>query len=156
MTTDGGGYSYIPCRGCANVSRVTEEDGCKLRGLGLVIPRSQAHWQSIASFITETMNSTFETYLKVVPGIYKPFGGRHDCEGGMGVMNYEACFANNTWRATDGGKWWLRSTNYDEANGNYHGDCYLGGIPHRGWGGNASAIRFHGNACDFFTGNPST
>merc|ERR1719265_641021 len=30
-----------------------------------------------------------------------------------------------TWRTSDGSPWWLRSTRYNEPNGDYHANCYL-------------------------------
>lgn len=153
MTTDGGGYSYYPCQGCTSVSHVTDNDGCKQRGMSVVIPRTQAHWGSIATFITSTMGSNYGTYLSTVPGIYKPYDGRNDCAGGMGVMNYDACNGYNTWRATDGGRWWLRSSGYSEPDGDYNANCYLGDIANIGWNGDTSNIPFNDANCGYSTGN---
>merc|ERR1719387_2531474 len=30
-----------------------------------------------------------------------------------------------TWRTSDGAAWWLRSTRYNEPNGDYQANCYL-------------------------------
>jgi len=121
--------------------------------MSVVIPRTQAHWGSISTFITSTMGSNYGTYLSAVPGIYKPYDGRNDCAGGMGVMNYDACNGYNTWRATDGGRWWLRSSGYSEPNGDYNANCYLGDIGSRGWNGDTSNIPFNDGSCGYSTGN---
>jgi len=128
MTTDGGGYTHKACTGCKDVRTTTEVNGCDKFGMNMVVPRSQAHWQSLYKYVTVELKSTMDSHFKVVPGISKSVGGRNDCNGGTGVLNYEACKDSKSWRAIDGGKWWLRTSTYSEPNGDYTANQFLGGL----------------------------
>jgi len=54
MTSDGGGYTYVACKGCPVVQRTNDPNGCSQYGMSLVIPRSQAHWVSLYKYVTGT------------------------------------------------------------------------------------------------------
>jgi hypothetical protein len=78
------------------------------------------------AFVTVTLGSSMSTYFATVPGISKPADGRLDCVGGMGVLNSAACAGiASGWRATDGGKLWLRTSAYSEPNGDYYANGLL-------------------------------
>lgn len=94
----------------------------------MVIPRTQAHWVAMFSWITATGGSP-RSFFSVIPGIYKPTDGRTDCCNSagtcyaMGVLGDAYC--SNGWRATDGGQWWVRASGYGEPNGDYGANCFL-------------------------------
>jgi hypothetical protein len=140
MTTDGGGYTYKPCVGCKSVGHTWELNGCAQFGMGMVIPRSRAHWQSMHRYVTGPLGSDFGRYFLVVPGVHKLWDGRHDCQGGMGVLSFDAC-KNNAWRAIDGGKWWLRDSNMREPNGDYSRQQFLGSF--HNWNSEMNDLRFN-------------
>ena len=113
MTTDdGAAYTIFPCNNCVSVNMIdsVQPNGCTALGLKMVIPRTQAHWSSLISFVSTVLGSSLATYFKTVPGIYKPTDGLTPCNGGYpGSMNFASCVGvNNSWRAIDGGQWWLR------------------------------------------------
>lgn len=66
--TDGGGYSYWPCSGCVSVYRTTDVNGCAAQGLSMIIPRTQANWDSIQAFVQGTLGSSMNTYFQVATG----------------------------------------------------------------------------------------
>jgi hypothetical protein len=94
----------------------------------MVIPRTRAHWQSIFSFIQQQLGTSVATYLQVIPGISKPNDGFNQCGcgGPYGVMSSACCDDYNSWRAIDGGPWWVRDSPYSEPNGDYCSNCFLG------------------------------
>ena len=55
----------------------------------------------------------------------------------------------NSWRATDNGRWWLRSTSYSEPNGDYTANCLMGG----GSVTSATDITFNDMNCGYSSGN---
>ena len=69
------------CTGCKDVKTTTEVNGCDKFGMNMVVPRSQAHWQSLYKYVTVELKSTMDSHFKVVPGISKSVGGRNDCKG---------------------------------------------------------------------------
>ena len=131
MTTDLGGYSYYPCNNCASFYSPLQANGCTNVGLQMVIPRTRAHWGAMSAFVSNVLGASFNQYFAVVPGIYRPndgYGwpdysnrGNNYCNGNnggsIGILNSDSCAGRNSWRATDGGPWWLRSSQYSEPNG---------------------------------------
>ena len=93
MTTDGGGYTYYPCKtgaaACPSVFKTNVTNGCTALGLSMVIPRTQNHWTSMYSFITTSLATTPSTYFQVMPGITKAISGNTSCTGN--IMNYDNC-----------------------------------------------------------------
>ncbi len=127
MTTDGGGYTYWPCQNCVSTNFITQPNGCDAVGLKMVIPRSRSHWLSMFAYIQAPVSkgglgaASIGQYFGVVPGIYKPVGftATGQCGGGgVGIMNSAYCIDQvNGWRATDGGRWWVRNTPFTQPTG---------------------------------------
>ena len=154
MTTDGGGYTYYACDGCPSVSDVMQASGCDAVGLAMVIPRSRAHWGSMYAFVQGVLGASLVSYFQAVPGIFKPSDGQQDCAGGMGVLTSDVCAGSDSWRATDGGRWWLRNHTYSEPSGDYSANCLL---MFARWCaetcvGNPDDLRFNDGMCDGATG----
>ena len=98
MTTDGGvAYTmFATTSGGPSVSQIdsVQANGCTERGMTMIIPRTQAHWDSMFNFVTNTnlLGSSLSTYFHTVPGIAKPVGGVTSCNGGgFGIMNSGNC-----------------------------------------------------------------
>ena len=152
MTTDGGAaYTMFACINCVSVSTTTDTNGCAAYGLSMIVPRTKNHWTSMISFVTSTLGGSVGSYFAAIPGISKPSYGLTSCNGGgsYGIMNSAFCSGvADSWRAIDGGTWWLRDTGYSEPNGNYNANCLLGFYPIS----DVSNIQFDDNYCNVFTG----
>ena len=136
MSTDAAaGYTMFACLNCPSVNQVTQYNGCMALGLNMVVPRSQAHWQSLFNFVDSLPAATngaanHITYFHTIPGVYKPLSGCSSClGGGDGIMNSGNCSSiPYGWRSIDGGKWWLRDTGVaqpDGCGGGYTANCFL-------------------------------
>ncbi|MBT9556815.1 MAG: hypothetical protein IV100_12345, partial [Myxococcales bacterium] len=141
MTTEGGGYTYFPVASGKSSSRYTDDDTCKDYGLAMAVPRSQAHWTSMVGFFGTT-------YFNVAPGIYGTAAGNYtNCA--MRDPTYYGAGSCSNWNAVDGGRWWLRDTNYGEPNGDYTPGCWLAlGM----WGTvNPASLAFNDGGCGYST-----
>lgn len=112
MTSEGGGYTYYGVSNGVTTSRFTDNNTCKGLGMDIVFPRSQLHWDSMLARFDNS-------YFLAIPGVYKTSNGGNytNC-----TMNSNGC---SDWRVGDGGRWWLRSSNYSEPNGDYTANCWL-------------------------------
>jgi hypothetical protein len=160
-------YTYYACNNCPSVNYVTQPNGCSALGLQMVIPRTQAHWFSMFSYVTSSVSSgglggTRETYFRVVPGVYKSTSGLTPCNGGnQGIMNSDQCVDQaNGWRSLDGGKWWLRSTLSAQSmpSGNYFQNAFIflaapGNLPWSPIDTSAASLAFGVSNADFYSGN---
>ena len=52
----------------------------------------------------------------------------------------------NSWKTTDGTKWWLRDTKYNEPNGDYNAYCYL-----NIYDVNPDNVRFNDGRCNYYS-----
>jgi hypothetical protein len=155
MTTDGGGYTLYPCSECTSVymQPPAMNNSCTSLGLSLVIPRTQAHWQSMFDFVTNTLGAPLYAYLRVLTGIVKSDGYTPCLGGGNGIMNYGNCSGvANGWHAADGGPWWVRDTAYIEPQGDYNANCFLG-IDWSSGPNVVSALKFYDQSCGPSTGS---
>ena len=156
MVTDGGGYTLYPCAECTSVYMQPPfmNNSCTSLGLSLVIPRTKAHWQSMFDLVSNTLGAPLYAYFRVLTGIVKPVGGYNPClGGGQGIMNYGNCSGvANSWKATDGGMWWVRDTAHSEPQGDYTANCFLG-IDWTAGSLVASDIKFYDQSCGPSTGS---
>jgi hypothetical protein len=118
MTTEGGGYDYFAVESGQSTSGASASNDCPA-GTDIVFPRSRAHWVSMFALFDSS-------YFDAVPGVYKPSGSG----------DYTTCAMNSTgcpdWQVGDGGRWWLRATDYSEPSGDYTNGCWLGLNPDLG------------------------
>ena len=138
MTTESGGYTYFKVDSGKTTSRSTDDNTCKDYGLDIVYPRSKAQWTwMLAKFGT--------SYFSTIPGVTK---------GGNGG-NYTGCTMRdpktygsgcNDWGVPDGGRWWLRDSNYSEPNGDYDANCWLSMY---NW--DVNNIQFNDGGCSYST-----
>ena len=71
MTSDGGAaYTTFPCNGCISVNQVDNvmANGCTALGMKMVVPRTQAHWSSMFSLVTNVLGSSLSNYFQTIPG----------------------------------------------------------------------------------------
>jgi hypothetical protein len=102
-------------------------------------------------FVSKTLNAPLYAYLRVLTGIVKPTAGNTPCRGG--IMNYGNCSGvANSWKATDGGMWWVRDTSHSEPQGDYTANCFLG-IDWTAGSLVASDIKFYDQSCGPSTGS---
>lgn len=147
----------FPPQNCPSVNTVLGANGCTAVGLQMVIPRSRAHLQAMFSWIRSGYGGSpgIAKYFVAVPGISKNVSGRNDCcppaAGSpcyaMGQLTSDFCGRDPAWRATDGGRFWLRDTAYTEPNGSYTANCLLS---LSGWATidtTAAALQFADNFC---------
>ena len=129
MTTDGGAaYTIFPCENCVSVSKTTDRNGCADYGLSMITPRTQNHWISMINFVNVTLGASVDYYFLAIPGISKPTDGLTPCNGGgSGIMTYASCSGvANSWRAIDGGPWWLRGSTDSALEASYIANCLMG------------------------------
>lgn len=115
MTTDGGGYTSYVVSGGISTSKRTDANSCAALGLGLAVPRTNAHLHALVA-------KYGISYFKTAPGIY-----------GTAAGNFSTCAMNSNdavcaanWKAIDNGTWFLRDQPTGEPNGDYTADCWLG------------------------------
>ena len=134
METDGGGYTFYPMAdgsktwhtdtwgkggggsgGGVGGGTVAGTDGCATVGLRVVVPRTRAHWRSLLGLYGPR-------FFRVVPGIFGVAAGNFSAW----AMSSGTAHVARTWRAIDGGSWWLRDTPFSQPSGNYEPGCWLG------------------------------
>eukprot|EP00937_MAST-01D_sp_MAST-1D-sp2_P003066 g3066.t1 len=186
FVTDGGGYTYYEMHGGARSNRCAEctrsgsdgvgpdesvsegadagagagmgagagADSCTSVGLAMVVPRTRAHFSALLSRYGRA-------YFKIVPGIYGLVAANFSGH----AMNSGVAAVAGTWRAIDGGSWWLRDTPYAQPSGNYQPGCWLGMLWDEGggagdvddWGAmlaqSALHLRFDDRQCSYSAAN---
>merc|ERR1719379_1705830 len=100
---------------CTDVRRSADKSSCPL-GTKLFSPRSRQDWDT---FIKSAEPLRAPNWIVDVT---RPQNGCGGCT--RYSMNAETS-QQSTWRTQDGSPWWLRSTRYNEPNGDYHANCYL-------------------------------
>jgi hypothetical protein len=139
---------------------VNQPNGCHAVGLEMVVPRTQAMWESMFAFLKDQFGDPeYLSYFEVVPGLYKNTSGYYpscrDPQGGPGIMNYDSCSGlSGGWQALDEGRWWLRdSADYYFPHGDYNANCFLGFTAILYLGDRLFQIRFRDEFCGAFTGS---
>ena len=130
METDGGGYDSYLVTGGAHTSRNTDFNSCPW-GMDIVVPRTQAHWDSL---IATHGASNFH----FVPGIFGSVPGDYTSD----VMNSDSV---SNWHAIDNGTWWLRDTPHSEPSGDYEAGCWMGSLDLA----DTSNITFNDDNCNY-------
>jgi len=105
----------LKCTSCLDVHKSTQKNSCPM-GTKIFSPRSRGDWQT---FI-ESANSLRSPHWII--DVTRPQNGCGGCTGN--IMN-SGVAAQATWSTADGSAWWLRSSRYNEPNGDYHANCYL-------------------------------
>lgn len=155
MTTDNAvAYTYYPCTNCLSVNRANATNGCNALGLQMVVPRSQAHWTSMFSFVTDNLTLSPVDFFKVVPGVYKPTEGASPA---CSTMSSSSCGSIlGSWQAIDGGNWWLSDVPLTSGQldaSSYTASCLLGLRGSDEMPLNASSLIYAAGSCSFYSGN---
>ena len=105
----------IKCKGCLDVYKSTQKNSCPM-GTKIFAPRTRGDWKTFIDSATPLRSPHW------IIDVTRPANGCGGCT--RNAMN-SANLAQKTWRTADGTPWWLRSTTYNEPNGDYNANCYL-------------------------------
>merc|ERR1719162_2356330 len=103
------------CEQCITVSKATQKNSCP-RGMKIFSPRSRADWRTFINSAAPLRAPNF------IIDITRPQNG---C-GGCTKYPMNAKVPNQaTWRTSDSSQWWLRSSKYNQPNGDYRANCFM-------------------------------
>jgi len=107
--------TLMECKGCLDVRMTTQKNSCPI-GSKIFAPRSRADWKTFVESARPLRSPHW------IIDVTRPANGCGGCtRHAMNSVNA----AQKTWRTSDGAAWWLRSTRYNEPNGDYNANCYL-------------------------------
>jgi len=116
--TMNGPYSagaLVKCENCLDISKSQDKNSCP-DGTKVFSPRTRQDWKTISVSVAPLRAPNF------IVDITRPQNG---CGGCTKAQMNSAITAQRTWVTADGSPWWLRSSNYNEPNGDYTANCYL-------------------------------
>jgi len=105
----------LKCTNCLKVHKTGDKNSCPF-GTKIFAPSSRADWKA---FIASDKPLRAPHWIVDVTRPQNGCGGctRHPMHSGIAEQS--------TWRTTDGRAWWLRTSRYNEPNGDYNANCYL-------------------------------
>jgi hypothetical protein len=107
--------ALVKCTGCHVIRRSTDKNSCPQQ-TKLFSPQGRTDWDTFLKSAGPLRNPHW------VIDVTRPQNGYGGCT--RYFMNSKVP-QQSTWRTSDGSPWWLRSTRYNEPNGDYHANCYL-------------------------------
>jgi len=113
-----GSYSaktLLKCKGCLDVHRSTQKNSCPA-GTKIFAPASRGDWKTFLGSAAPLRAPHW------IIDITRPQNG---CGGCTRHAMSSKTAAQATWKTADGAPWWLRSSRYNEPNGDYNANCYL-------------------------------
>jgi len=113
-----GSYSaktLLRCKGCLDVHKSTQKNSCP-KGTKIFAPASRADWKTFLGSAGPLRSPHW------IIDVTRPQNG---CGGCTRFTMNSATAPQATWKTADGAPWWLRSSRYNEPNGDYNGNCYL-------------------------------
>jgi len=113
-----GAYSagaMVKCTNCKDTRRSRDKNSCP-RGTKVFSPASRNDWKT---FINSAKPLRAPHWIVDVTRPLNHCGGCTSSPMNSGNNR------QTTWRTSDGSPWWLRSTRYNEPNGDYTANCYL-------------------------------
>merc|ERR1712051_712969 len=102
------------------VSKSTQKNSCPA-GYKIWSPRSKQDWTSVYN----AMGKNTKKYPQKPNLIIDVTSNKKGCGGCAKFAMKSGVKQQNMWKTSDGSKWWLRDTKYNEPNGDYHANCYL-------------------------------
>jgi len=105
----------VKCEQCITVYRSTQKNSCP-KGMKIFSPQSRQDWKTFLDSAGP---------LKAPHWIIDVTRPQNGCGGCKKYSMKSSTPQQATWRTKDGSPWWLRSTVYNEPNGDYHGNCFL-------------------------------
>lgn len=113
-----GSYSagyLLKCLGCLDARRSNDKNSCP-EGTKLFAPASRADWKTFLGSASRLKDPNW------IVDVTRPQNGCGGCT--RASMNSDTA-SQATWRTSDGASWWLRSTKYNEPNGDYKANCFM-------------------------------
>jgi len=127
--------ALIKCTGCKDVFRSNDANSCP-RGTKLFSPRSRSDWQTLIDSAGPLKDPHF------IVDVTKPKNGCAGCRKTFNSRNRLV----QAWQTEDDSPWWLRSTKFNEPNGDYTANCYLNvNLDKR----NANKVTFNDGKCNY-------
>jgi len=105
----------LKCKGCLDVRKSTQKNSCPT-GTKIFSPASREDWKTFIRSATQLRSPHW------IIDVTRPQNG---CGGCTRSTMTSGTAAQATWKTADGSAWWLRSTRYNEPNGDYSANCYL-------------------------------
>merc|ERR1719487_1421730 len=118
LVTLTGKYSagrLVRCDQCLTVYRAQQKNSCPA-GMKIFSPRSREDWKTFIASATP---------LRAPHWIIDVTRPQNGCGGCTRYSMKSTTPQQATWRTSDGSPWWLRSTRYNEPNGDYTANCFL-------------------------------
>jgi len=130
------GGMLVKCEQCISVSKSTQKNSCP-GGFKIFSPQSRRDWRTFLDSAKPLRAPNF------IIDVTRPQNG---CGGCNKYPLKSSQPQQATWRTSDGSSWWLRSSVYNEPNGDYTANCYLDLSPQPS---NENTIRFNDNKCSY-------
>jgi len=112
--------ALLKCENCLSVSKSTQKNSCPT-GTKLWAPRNRDDWKT---FLASGLSSLRAPHWIV--DVTNAQNGPGCCGWSAKNYNFHSGEAQQAaWKTADGAPWWLRSTKYNEPNGDYKANCYL-------------------------------
>jgi hypothetical protein len=114
-----GDYSagaIVKCENCVEVKKSDQKNSCP-KGQKLFSPQTREDWKT---FLASGGAPLRQPHWII--DVTRPANG---CGGCTRADMNSASTSQSTWRTEDKSPWWLRSSRYNEPNGDYSANCYL-------------------------------
>jgi len=132
-------HAMVKCTNCLDVRKSTAFNSCP-KGTKLFSPASKSDWQTVIASVGPLRAPHW------IIDVSKPSGGCTGCRNH--AMNSGNRFQRQQgWRTSDGSPWWLRSTKFNQPDGNYAANCVLMINPVAG--NNVNKITFDDYGCNY-------
>jgi len=129
--------ALIKCENGHDVRRSLDRNSCP-QGTKIFAPRTRSDWKTILASVDALRAPHW------IIDVTRPARGCGGCRNSaMNSQNKR----QKSWRTSDGSAWWLRSTRYNEPNGDYEPNCFL-----NLWGGkprNENVVTFNDGKCNY-------
>ena len=105
----------MKCTACLDVHKSTQKNSCP-SGMKIFSPGSRSDWKTFLQSAGP---------LRAPHWIIDVTRPQNGC-GGCTRFSMKATTPQQaTWRTSDGSRWWLRQSRYNEPNGDYSANCFL-------------------------------
>jgi len=107
--------SLVRCDQCLTVYKAQQKNSCPA-GMKIFSPRTRQDWKTFIASATP---------LRAPHWIIDVTRPQNGCGGCTRYPMKSTTPQQATWRTSDGSPWWLRSTRYNEPNGDYTANCFM-------------------------------
>merc|ERR1719401_1090374 len=126
----------LRCDSCLKVKKTNQKNSCPV-GTKIFSPASRADWKAFLASASPLRAPYW------IIDITRPQNG---CGGCTKHPMTSSTPAQSTWKTADGSPWWLRSSRYNEPNGDYNANCYLD-LWHTP--ANENSVTFNDGSCSY-------